>query len=77
LILSVVHAAKNLKPWSWGAANPVVLNVKVRTLQSKCLFSRIEVVAIPLHQEVRAVVPDVPVAQAPIAAPAIRLGQSI
>ena len=77
LILFVEHAAKNLKHWLWGAANRVVLNVKVRILQSRCLFLRIEVVAVPPHPEVRAVAQDVPAVQVPIAAPAIRIVQSI
>jgi len=77
LILFVEHAAKNLKHWSWGAANRVVLNVKVRTLQSRCLFSHIEVVAVPPQPEVRAVAQDVLAVQVPIAAPAIRIVQSI
>lgn len=77
LILFVEHAAKNLKHWSWGAANRVVLNVKVRILQSRCLFLRIEVVAVPPHPEVRAVAQDVLAVQVPIAAPAIRIVQSI
>jgi hypothetical protein len=77
LILFVDHAAKNLKHWLWGAVNRVVLTVKVRILQSRCLFSHIEVVAIPLHPEVRIVAQDVPAVQVPTAAPAIRLVQSI
>ena len=77
LILFVEHAAKNLKHWSWGAANRVVLNVKVRILQSRCLFLRIEVVAVPPQPEVRAVAQDVLAVQVPIAAPAIRIVQSI
>jgi len=77
LILFVEHAAKNLKHWSWGAANRVVLNVKVRILQSRCLFLRIEVEAVPPHLEVRAVTQDVLAVQVPIAAPAIRIVLSI
>jgi hypothetical protein len=76
LILFVEHAAKNLKHWSWGAANRVVLNVKVRILQSRCLFLRIEVEAVP-PPEVRAVAQGVQAVQVPIAAPVIRILQSI
>jgi len=73
LILNVVLAARNLKHWSWGAVNRVVRIVKVKTLKNRCLYLLIEVVEIPLHQEVRAVVQDVPVAPAPVAVHAIRL----
>jgi hypothetical protein len=77
MILFVEHAAKNLKHWSWGAANRVVQTAKVRTLQSRCLFLRIEVEAVPPHPEVRAVAQDVLAVQVPIAAPAIRIVLSI
>ena len=77
LILFVEHAAKNLKHWSWGAANRVVQTAKVRILQSRCLFLRIEVEAGPPHPEVQAVAQDVPAVQVPIAAPVIRVVQSI
>ena len=60
LILFAVPAARNSKHWSWEAVNRVVLTVKVRILKSKCLFSHIEVVEIPLHPEVLAVDRDVP-----------------
>ena len=77
LILFVVHAVKNLKHWSWGAANRVVQTAKVRILQSRCLFLRIEVEATLLHPEVPAVAQDVPAVQVQIAVPAIRIVQSI
>ena len=73
LILSVAPAARNSKLWLWEAINRPVLTVKVRILRSKCLFLRIEVVAIPLHPEVLAVDQDVPVAPAQTAAHAIKL----
>ena len=77
LILNVVPAARNLKHWLWEAANRVVRIVKVRTLKNRCLFLLNEVVEIPLHQEVRAVAQDVPVAPAPVAVHVIRLTQSV
>jgi len=46
-------------------------------LKSKCLFSRIEAVAIPLHQEVLVVALGVPVAPAPVAVPVIRFSYQI
>ena len=73
LILSVAPAVRNLRLWSWGAASRVVLTAKVRILQSRCLFLRIEVEAVPPHPEVRAVAQDVLAVQVPIAAPAIRI----
>jgi len=72
LILSVVPAARNSKLWSWEAANQLVLTVKVRILKSRCLFSRIEVVEIPLHPEVLAVDRDVPVVPVQAAVHVIR-----
>jgi len=73
LILSVVPAARNSRPWSWGAASRRVLTVKVRISKSKCLFSPIEVVGIPPHPEVPAVDLDVPAAPAQAAVHVIRI----
>jgi hypothetical protein len=72
LILSVVPAARNLRPWSWEAVNPNAQIAKARILKSRCLFSRIEVGAVPPHPEVRAAVRVVPVAPAPTAVHAIK-----
>jgi len=57
LILSAVHVVRSLKPWSWEAASPSVLNAKAKTCRSRCLFLRTEAVGIPLRQAVRAAVP--------------------
>jgi len=69
LILSVVPAAKNLKPLSWEAANRLVRTVKAKTLSSRCQYLPTEAAAALLHPEVQAAAgadaEDVP---APVAA---------
>jgi len=67
MILSVVPAARNSKPWSWEAASRNARNAKVKTCRSRCLFLPIGAGVNPLRRAAREVVPVVQAVQVPTA----------
>jgi hypothetical protein len=75
LILSVVPAAKNLKPWSWEAVSLSVLNARAGTLKSRCRFLRIAAAVEVPHPVIQVVAQDVQAVQAQTAVHAIETRQ--
>ena len=71
LILSVKRAARNLKPWSWAAANQAVRTARARIYRNRCQYLPTVPVATLRLPEVQAAVPAVQAVQAQTAVHAI------